>query len=379
MRQRPAQKWNILIPRLKQIHDSNDPKNILFRATNHWDAFFKLVRVPSFVQWDPPSHQSLNPTVTGSCAVESLPSEILDQIIASQCLSKSDILAFGLSSPALWPNVLQHIGRDCKSSSPPSWAGLEIAKMGNRLGDLPIPFKKDALFARSVGVEDWHKDDYIDNQGLRHWWSTVANSAVDPFDIYDPYCAAQLLFQVARDTWRHVGTSVQADWKAASAHHQVKNTKRCKADLLSVIFSIPPATLRKVWLLRNVTAKKYIRCRFDVETMQAFVETKSLRITIEDALELRFCWPSSLNDPPQSGTGRDLWAGHAFDIVLAEEGMVDIKGESWVDVTEEIVNDARLRLQSLDGGRVHRFRKNENNKDYRLAREGAKDLWFNKK
>jgi len=346
------QKWRIIVPRLQQCYGFSpayhgnfmSPTNLLFRPTNNWDAWSKLVRPPALAQRYS-AHRCSKPfLITRASPIESIPSEILGLIIASSALSKCDIITFGLASPLFWPHVLHHIARACKDPIV-SWAGAEIANVGNYLTDLPLPFEKDSLLASSVG----------------------------PVSDYGDMCTARRLNYAAWSAYEPVGPSSQAQWKIAFDNQDGAIAKQLKAEFFAAIPPIPQVTLTEAWVLRNLTTKEYVRCRFDVEIQQAFVETKLLRVSVEDVLLLRFCW--TLDDIPHNLIERGSWAGHAFDIVLTEEEMPAMKQEGWKDITEDVVKDAGLKLQALER-RVKR--RGAKNLDYRWVRQGTKGMSFNK-
>lgn len=356
------EQWTILVPRRKELYDyqntssakdfsSSSGSSVLFRAKNNWDAWSKLISVPDSVYDEsPPYHSSLYVDIASS-TIESLPSEIVSMILESPELLKEDIIAFGLASPALWLHVLQYVSHDCRHPTT-LWAGVEIAKIGDRLRDLPTGFKEGDLFASSVNLDNV------------------------PYFGFSGHSIANRLFKGAHYQYARVSASPQAQWSAALKPHLATHLRPRTMELFSAASPIPQAVLMKLWVLRNLTTKDYIRCRFDIDTQRAFVETKLLRLSIEDALELRFCWPSNLDVPPHSDTGSGLWAGNAFDIVLAAEEVPIMKGEGWLDITEGIVKEGINRLSSLEG-RTLPFR--DKDEDYQMAKKGAKDLWFNRR
>lgn len=182
-------------------------------------------------------------------------------------------------------------------------------------------------------------------------------------------CTARRLNYAAWRAYEPAGLSQQAQWKAAFDYQDGAIAKQLKADFLAAITTIPQVTLTEAWALRNLTTKEYIRCRFEIDTQRAFVETESLRVSLEDVLLLRFCW--TLNDKPYYLVERGSWAGHAFDIVLAEEEMPAMKQEGWEDITEDVGEDAGRKLRSLED-RV------DDGKDvnYQLVRQGPKGRSF---
>ena len=320
-----------------------------FKENNNWDAWSRLTRIPRTVQCHPLRCYSANHHITTSSMIEDLLPEILGMVITLPSLSKEDIIAFGLASPTLWPHVLRLIIRDCESATA-EWAGSEIANVGNYLINLPMPFEKDSLFAASVG----------------------------PVDTFGSMCTARRLNYKAWREYQSVGATPQVQWKAAFNTHRGADAARyCDADFLSAVSQIPHALLEKRWVLRNLVAKEYICCRFDIDIQRVFVETDVVRLTVEDALDLRFSWTSSINyDLNHLGFAHGQWAGHLFDIVLAEEEMPGMEHEGWKDVTEGVVRDAVTVLGKLMERRTSR--RQARDAGYELARKGAKYLRFNK-
>ncbi len=342
------QHWHIIVPRLRQIYDFSadchrrfrTPSDLLFTPSNNWDAWSKLVRPPRFAQCHSAQHYPTPHLIATASIIETIPPEILGLIIAPSALSKSDVVAFGLASPVFWPHVVHHIARACKDSTAP-WAGAEIANVGNYLIDLPLAFEKDSLLASSVG----------------------------PVGTFGFMCTARRLNYAAWRAYEPVGLSQQAQWKAAFDCQDGAIAKQLKAHFSAAISTIPQVTLTEAWALRNLTTKEYIRCRFDIDTQRAFVETELLRVSVEDVLLLRSCW--TLNDKAYYLIERGSWAGHVFDIVLAGEEIPAMKQEGWKDITEDVVEDAGQRQRSLED-RV------DDGKDvnYQLVRQGPKGRSF---
>lgn len=350
--QQSPQHWQIIVPRLKQIYDfSSDchrhlknPSALLFTPCNYWDAWSKLVRPPRFAQWRSAQRCSIPHLIAPASTIERLPPEILGLIIASSALLESDVVAFGLASPVFWPHVLHHVACDCKDAIV-SWAGAEIANMGSFLTDLPLPFEKDSLLALSVS----------------------------PVSDHGSMCTARLLNYATWSEYKLVGVPPQAQWKAAFGCQDDVIAKEHGADFFAAIAAISRVALTKAWVLRNLTTRGYVRCRFDTDTERVFVETDLLRVSLEDVLLLRFCW--TLKDRLYYLVERGCWAGHAFDIVLSEEEMPAMKSRGWKDITDEIVDEAEWRLNALVGMVDHRDPTQE---CYRLVRAGTKGMSFNR-
>lgn len=323
--QRSPQCWTILVPRLQQQcsfssrgippFKSQSPRGTLFQAGGRgkvWDAWSKLARPPRAAQHDSPQRYTAPHSRARFSAIESIPAEILSLVLNAPSLSKSDIVAFGLASPTLWPHALRQIAHDCRDSAA-SWAGAEIANIGTYLTKLPPQFEKDSLLASSVG----------------------------PVGTFGNMCTARRLNYAALSKFKIVGESPQPQWRRAFYSQWVPGAYPCEVEFLATLFPAPCGALSKAWVLRNLTTKEYVRCRFDNGKQQAFVETEALPITIEDALMLRICWTTSCYNRQGRDFSLGAWAGHAFDIVLADDEIPTMECEAWMEVTDEIVKEAK--------------------------------------
>ena len=145
-----------------------------------------------------------------------------------------------------------------------------------------------------------------------------------------------------------------ASWRVAiDAHRSGANIDHCersKAHVLSCVLPIAQASLKKSWELRDLTTEEYVRCRFDGKVQRGFVASSELWLSVEDALMMRICWSSG--SVPHSGLHQNIlrstWAGHCFDVVLAEEELVAMERECWKDVTGDIEKEAKALLKSLN-------------------------------
>ena len=291
---------------------------------NDWDAWSKLARPPRSIQ-DESSQRYTGPHSRARFStIESIPAEVLSLALNAPSLSKTDIVAFGLASPILWPHARRLIAHDCRDSIA-SWAGAEIANLGTYLTELPPQFEKDSLLASSVG----------------------------PVGTYGAMCMARRLNYAALSKYKAMGESPQAQWRVAFESHRGPSAHHCEADFLAAVSPIPRGALSKAWVLRDLTTKEYVRCRFDNRKQRAFVETEALPITVEDALMLRFCWAASGRVRVGSALTCGVWAGHAFDIVLADEEMPIMECEAWAEVTDDIVTEAK-RMHGMVQERVER-------------------------
>ncbi|KAG6993887.1 hypothetical protein G7Y79_00050g086240 [Physcia stellaris] len=272
--ERGPQCWAILVPRLQQQCSFSSPRipsfvtsqerffmppspgGTLFETGDHvWDAWSKLARPPRAAHDDSLQCYMTPHSRARFSTIESIPAEMLSLVLGAPSLSRTDIVAFGLASPTLWPHALRQIAHDCRDSAA-SWAGAEIANIGTYLTELPPQFEKDSCSQRRF--------------------------------IPGPLWCAQ----------QGVGAE-------------------------------------------ELDHKEYVRCRFDTGKQQAFVETEALPIPIEEALMLRICWTTSCYDWQEQDFSRGAWAGHAFDIVLADDEIPTMGREAWMEVTDEIVKEAR--------------------------------------
>ena len=127
-----AQQWNILAPRLHQICHiplktssyCRTPDEALFNPANRWDAWSKLAIPASTTSIDFANHTPLSSRRTQASVLESLPAEIIFNLLP--CLSdsptaKTDIISFGLASSTLWPYAIHYIHRTTRNRSMAPW------------------------------------------------------------------------------------------------------------------------------------------------------------------------------------------------------------------------------------------------------------------
>ncbi|KAI1805937.1 hypothetical protein F4811DRAFT_194421 [Daldinia bambusicola] len=95
------------------------------------------------------------------------------------------------------------------------------------------------------------------------------------------------------------------------------------------------------WILRNLTTKEFVRSEA-IALKPEFIHGPRIRgIGFEHALLTRIFWvPSDVveNIIPEEFV-KGLWAGHQFDIVQLSRHVETTKGETWADISTEVMAD----------------------------------------
>jgi hypothetical protein len=340
-----SQYWQLLAPRIRKCirfsvipNTPDEPyglnsgiKNILFNPSRTLGAWVKLAK-PTV--WASRSHQASTATTTelyqsviahGNtlASIEALPTELIAIILDDEVMSKEDVLSFGLSSSALWPHTLRHIEEDYRQHAA-VLAGVEIAFTGTHLMGLPDSFKADDLA--------------LDTSSFAH----------------KNMCSARKYNWTALKEFKNFDMDVGTAWR--SAWHTVGSSKKrnqssLQPQLHAEFMDVVASRYDGLHILRNLTTKEYVRCRpGPAPVMDGYVDhpyAKGLRI--DDVLWMRIGWGrnrSTTLDFNELFLGK--WAGHCFDIVPFESGLVIDGG--WKDSTEEVVQQALDIAARVKGG-----------------------------
>ncbi|KZV97171.1 hypothetical protein EXIGLDRAFT_764628, partial [Exidia glandulosa HHB12029] len=100
-------------------------------------------------------------------------------------------------------------------------------------------------------------------------------------------------------------------------------------------------------VLRNLTAKEYVRGAELAQDQVCMPDMWPAYWNVGELLPLRVCWSSDdsagLPEEYEGNITRGPWAGHRFDIVLEEDLPCDGEGSvlpGWTDVSDDVLDDA---------------------------------------
>ena len=293
--------------------------------------------------------------------IESLPAELLHLILTSPALSKADVVAFGLSSPYIWPCILSTARADTRMAAA-TLAGTEIACTGTLLNSVPEPFVRAGFF-----VEDNHSARASALLGSQ--W-TLRRLHAKKLRYYE-----ELRVQPS-DEWAEAWQR----WERSACEGPRSKRAQQLGEELAFAAVGPgktPDEAERTWALRNWDHKKFVQChpgngKLGDPVVQQDHTAKQLQqdikksepyehhvqqyglvddsdgdlIRIDDVLLLRTCWGRRLvkskdedKDDSTRALQRGEWVGCRFDIVPLAQGAVDEGG--WVDSTAEVVDQAR--------------------------------------
>ncbi|KAG7006610.1 hypothetical protein G7Y79_00013g033820 [Physcia stellaris] len=302
---------------------------MLFTEDNNWDAWSKLVRLPSHA----PEAMVLRRVVGRKAQlsrIESLPAEVISLILQNPFLRRRDLAAFGLASDLLWMHVLRLARHECRHLTG-CWAGMEVANVGTSFTALPAGFED--ILRRSVGLVET---------------GDIASPTRYPFP-------ARYLTDAA---WHEYDVFDAASWKSWIAALTAHNGDGCdlgraQEEMLLYISAIAPGLAQKTWALRNLTTREYVRCQFDVKTQRGLLESTRMKVSMEDVLIMRVSQTSCFPRPISLLQGakdvlRGAWVGHRFDIVLLQDETSQRGMKNWKDVTSAIENQAIGLLEALE-------------------------------
>ena len=292
-------------------------------------------------------------------------------IAAAPALSDADVVALGLASPCLWPCVLRQAAAAARAAAAPL-AGAELACTGTWLRDMPAPFSTAGLYEEERPLS-----------GPRRM------------------CAARRFNWDAVGSYAALPSPPAAAWAAAWTVHGVfaelrlgpRRARALRAELQGAVGAgtgTAPAAADERWVLRDLDARAYVRCRpgpgpaaeglselrmrytawepeDDASADEEEEEPRTAKVwpakrglvdlpdaaglTIEDVLLLRMCWTTLSEEDEADPSKRFLrgdWAGHRFDIVPLDDAAV---GDGWTDDTEAVLRQAE-RLADATGDRL---------------------------
>ena len=369
--ERSPEQWHLLAPRLGELfplaipdygedepsssafyYSTESPSEYLF-SDQTWDSWSRLAR-PAVSRHALSSRKTPLPcsahVKTELAPLERMPTELLTLIIESDTLEKEDVIALGLSSPSLWQHAVQQVRKACYQIAAP-WANTPIACTGTYLTSLPPVFERDNPDpGRSPRIIS-----QITQNGIRSQFSYI-----------DRMCWAR------KFNWAAVSEHRKAE---SPSHESSAWTRALHKHLATVKVSAPAvrqmeedisyeqlfASTDSNWLLRNLTAHEFVRCKAPMGGKMAHVDhPDSEWIRIDDVLMMRICWSritrwASAEEQLPEAWKFGPWAGHSFEIVPQQEqtGLTAGEGREWRDVTLEVVKQARRVMSTLRRREIH--------------------------
>ena len=337
---RVTQQWQILAPRLQQIHQLKSsgtpsrvsfPIHFLLSEDSSWGAWSKLARpVPAANRQITRRHIATRRIAPSQ--LESMPAEILAMILSCPELLKDDIISLGLASETLWLHAFQHIEAECHRFTVAPWAGTEVACIGTYLTDLPESFDKDDLAKDSVTVYK-----------------------------FGQMCMARKINWAAKRAYQDPGEAAEVTWQRAFQAQAQDVTSipdsrlsQMSDDIYSISSRFGVSYLTTRWVLRNLTTREFVYCvpKLDAHGKRGCVDYPNGDwLSIDDAIMMRTCWTCrSLTYDGQEVDLNGPWAGHCFDIVALDEDK-SVTGDEWIDATEAVVDEAQQLLNPVKENR----------------------------
>ena len=310
---RTSQRWQIIAPRLRLIRPLAFPRTPLYEHRHAWlfgdeldvDAWSLLARSsPRII----PARTYLpadGPTKPLS-ALEALPAELRQLIVDAPSLAAADAVALGLSSPLLWPHVLQ---RAAHAAAAAPLAGVELATTGNYLTHVPPRFAAAGIAPSAAEQAAW------DNLPRR--FAGPGRGYRQP----DGLCPARRFNWEAVSTYEEISSARDVWAEAWTAH--VDAVKALPEELVAKLGGellaraedsdqadepTAKAGARDAWVLRSLDTRQYVHVQRHAP--QAFLErcashpglptlqqrrgfvahAAALGLSVDDALLLRTAW-----------------------------------------------------------------------------------------
>ena len=385
---RTAQRWQIIAPRLRTIQPLERPASwrntlhtYLFNHALALDLWAALARPPSRPT-APRPRSAAEPRAGPSqplSALEALPSELLHMITSAPELAEPDLVALGLASPCLWPYALHRAAARARAAAAPL-AGAELACTGTWLTDMPAPFAAAGLYD---DTQPWG------SLGLGRGGRGRGMCPARRFN-WDAVSGYEKLGAPPAEAW-----ATAWDERCAWAEERFgrRRASALGAELRCAVAGpgTVPGAADERWVLRDLDARAYVRCRpgpgtapegpsalrarlmnihpekdeasETSEDEEELAEAKALPekrglvdhvdaagMTVDDVLLLRICWTALDDDERDVSMDfmRGAWAGHRFDIVPWAEAAV---GAGWTDGTDDVVRQA-WRVADARGDRL---------------------------
>ena len=272
-----------------------------------------------------------------SSPLESLPREILDQILLDGDLTPQDIVNLGVCSSKFWPCVLESV-RSRFISAVGQWSNTPLI----------CPFSSTQHFPTAINQflpdlkasQDYFMASFSDfplDSPVRVWVRRAFRSFTNAVDqIYE------------RQRWLNAIESIQALECQLAVSVMPSGSRKALRSMLEKATRINLPLAGEMWVLRNLTKKEYIRFEVLESTeheISAAVEDAPW-LALDAAFFLLTSWCCASNGPDECWPldksvssdyqKRGAWAANCFDIVRMSEQECAIG--KWTDVT----NDFRI-------------------------------------
>ncbi|KAK6066871.1 hypothetical protein SCUP234_11626 [Seiridium cupressi] len=338
---RTSPRWAILCPQTKQKHKleyrarpyikAEGPVNFLLDGVS-WGAFDKLAQPAANALGLSQLPERPRQAASVASFLEKLPPELIDMVISH--LDASEKMAVSLASQKLWCHVMHYMQREYRADYLGSWAGKIILCTGTWLLELPPsmldmlpPVRKQTLDRRGYGYG---------MAPARRWnWNSYGS------------------YTEVTATESKIIEAFQG--QLSSSHISTAEHPRLEAELRAAVFGRGLFVVEdgSSWLLRNLDTREiiYFKATRGDDSADNFLSVRGHPwLTLDFALLMRICWqPRSSSfggDGLEGGFPRGPWAGHRFDVLMAEALPRDA---SWEDVTEGLIVEGEkiMKLKSV--------------------------------
>ncbi|KAI1414786.1 hypothetical protein F5Y13DRAFT_187979 [Hypoxylon sp. FL1857] len=260
--------------------------------------------------------------------ISSLPPKIQLMIFDRlECMTDRMALAatnnyfFELSLPALHDGLASHMG---------PWAGKNIVCVGEDVkpGDLPPGlFAEEGEHGLSL-----RKIQRLDEDG---YTKESEPAPLQPSHYSRLALSLPLKVNAYRDYIKYL----------QRANGSTAEVKLISPDMTSTLWlglrSLDLYPKDQPWILRNLTTKEFVRAEAIALKPEYMRGPLILGIGFGHVVMSRICWSSgsSVGTQDASNISRGVWAGHRFDIIAFPKHVEATKGEEWVDVSDEVVDE----------------------------------------
>ncbi|KAK6954260.1 hypothetical protein Daesc_004227 [Daldinia eschscholtzii] len=260
-----------------------------------------------------------------------------------------DVVALGLASKYFWSLALPVL-HDKWAAHLGLWAGEKIICVANsclKRGEYPPELSEyigilspssPRIYQHSYLVDD------IDDLPIHHsLLSNLSNSSVSASDCKDQYLG-KIWEKAQRKRFLSQCLDRLAHSRSIYERYIKPDFENYKAD------NFYPGD--QPWILRNLTTKELVRSEA-IALKPEYIHGPRIRgIGFEHVLVFRICWAPEHSDWYQ-GTLRSIskgvWAGHSFDIVQLSRHVEMTRGETWVDVSAEVMDEISTEWESIWG------------------------------
>ena len=339
----PRGTWCLLAPLLKQRYQNQIQDLTTYLGTTKTIGIFeRLARidVPESPLFSALEAVESAPN-TKLSALESLPIELLEEIMRDSVLSRQDLVNLGVCSKFLWPRLLNYVREDMRGSSA-SWSNTPLVCPFLYLRNLP-PAMKELLPEVVVQQEAFDRR------------PPATSSTLDPDPTYLWVKQAFENFERVEEIDARRRWWIEAlSFALISQNTPLRIFQALQSALEDALRFKAPSPGEK-WVLRNLTTHKYVR--FEVADSNdgagaviTYVETAPW-LTLDAALLLCIFWHRRkelvadggallLDDIVQHRLFTEgAWAAHCFDVVRCSE---PLPADTWKDATEVVVCVARI-------------------------------------